>query len=196
MTKVERAQEGIKSAIWLLNEGLMTMADQQRLRDALDRCASGEPAPEPASSIMLYTDGSCLGNPGPGGWAFIAKYQKKELALSGGADDTTNNRMELQAAIEGLKVIQGNDSWDVDLYTDSKYVEDALTKGWAESWRKNGWQKSDKKSAQNSDLWEELLTLCDKHRVTAHWVKGHDGDEFNERCDAMAVAEARRRKRG
>ena len=136
--------------------------------------------------VELFTDGACSGNPGPGGWGAVLKYGTTEKELSGGADNTTNNRMELTAAIEGLSALK--EPCRVRLVTDSKYLADGIDKGWAESWRNNGWRKADKKPALNVDLWEKLLTLFEKHNVEIVWVKGHAGHPENERCDALAVA--------
>ena len=136
--------------------------------------------------IELFTDGACSGNPGPGGWGVVLRYNGHEKELSGGDQNTTNNRMELTAAIEGLKALK--EKCEVRLVTDSKYVADGITKGWAESWRKNNWRKPDKKPALNPDLWERLLDLIKEHEVTIDWVKGHAGHPENERCDQLAVA--------
>ena len=114
------------------------------------------------------------------------KYGKHERELSGGEAQTTNNRMELTAAIKALEAL--NESCQVTLYSDSKYLIDGMTKGWARSWRRSNWIKSDKKPALNPDLWERLLDLCERHKVEFVWVRGHDGDEYNERCDRLAVA--------
>ena len=122
-------------------------------------------------TVTLYTDGACSGNPGPGGWGAILEYNGHEKELSGGELNTTNNRMELTAVIEGLKALK--EPCIVELYSDSKYVIDALEKGWAWGWRKKGWIKSDKKPALNPDLWEVLLDLSMKHQLHYHWVKGH-----------------------
>lgn len=138
-------------------------------------------------TVEIYTDGACSGNPGPGGWGAILRYKGTEKELSGGERQTTNNRMELTGVIAALSALK--ESCDVELYSDSKYVIDALEKGWARSWKKRGWIKADKKPALNSDLWETLLSLCDKHTVKCHWVKGHADNEYNNRCDQMAVAE-------
>ena len=137
--------------------------------------------------VTIYTDGACSGNPGPGGWGAILRYGAAELELSGGEKHTTNNRMELTAVIKALRALK--EPCEVELYSDSKYVVDALSKGWAESWQKRGWVKSDKKPALNPDLWEELLGLSKIHSLNCHWVKGHAENEYNERCDALAVAE-------
>lgn len=138
--------------------------------------------------IEMFTDGACSGNPGPGGWGTILRYNGKEKELSGGSSDTTNNRMEMMAVISGLKALK--EPCEVDLYTDSKYVCDSVSKGWVYSWKKNNWRKADKKPALNVDLWEEMLSLLDMHKVTFHWLKGHNGHPENERCDKLAVMQA------
>ena len=143
-------------------------------------------------TVTLYTDGACSGNPGPGGWGAILCYGEHELSLSGGEAHTTNNRMELTAVIEGLKKLK--EPCIVELYSDSKYVIDALSKGWAWGWKKKGWVKSDKKPALNPDLWDVLLALVQTHEVHYHWVKGHADNAYNNRCDAMAVAERQKLK--
>ncbi len=138
--------------------------------------------------VYIYTDGACSGNPGPGGWGVILKYNGHEKRLSGGEKETTNNRMELTAVIEGLKALK--EKCEVVVTTDSKYVSDGISKGWARSWKANGWKKKDKKPALNPELWDELLTLLDKHEVYINWVRGHDGHPENEECDKMAVTES------
>ena len=138
-------------------------------------------------TVTIYTDGACSGNPGPGGWGALLCYNGAEKELSGGEAQTTNNRMELTAVISALQALK--EPCAVELYSDSKYVIDALEKGWAVSWRKKGWIKSDKKPALNSDLWEILLPLTEKHQLHYHWVKGHADNEYNNRCDALAVAQ-------
>ncbi len=135
--------------------------------------------------VNIYTDGACSGNPGPGGYGAIIEYNGTEKEISGGARDTTNNRMELMALICALRALK--EACDITLCSDSKYVIDGLEKGWAKKWRANGWVKSDKKPALNSDLWAELLDLADAHKITYKWIKGHAGHAENERCDAMAV---------
>ena len=144
-------------------------------------------------TVQIYTDGACSGNPGPGGWGAILRYGEHEKELSGGAADTTNNRMELTGVIEALKGLK--EPCIVELYSDSKYVIDALSKGWVYGWKKKGWIKSDKKPALNVDLWELLLPLVERHEVHYHWVKGHAENAYNNRCDALAVAESRRFQR-
>ena len=139
--------------------------------------------------VTIYTDGACSGNPGPGGWGAILEWNGREKELSGGERETTNNRMELSGVIFALSALK--EPCAVDLYTDSKYVFDAVDKGWVYTWRKNGWRKADKKPALNVDLWERLLPLLEKHRVTWHWVKGHAENEKNNRCDALAVAQSK-----
>lgn len=136
-------------------------------------------------TVTIYTDGACSGNPGPGGWGAILRYNGAEKELSGGEAHTTNNRMELSGVISALQALK--EPCIVELYSDSKYVIDALQKGWAVSWRKKGWIKSDKKPALNSDLWKILLELTEKHQMNYHWVKGHADNEYNNRCDALAV---------
>ena len=137
--------------------------------------------------VDIFTDGSCSGNPGAGGWGSILRYGAHEKEISGGCADTTNNRMELTALIEALSLLK--EPCEIAVYTDSRYVSDGITKGWAASWRKNGWRKADKKPALNPDLWEKLLDLLAKHEYTIHWLKGHDGHPENERCDRLAVAQ-------
>ena len=143
-------------------------------------------------TVTLYTDGACSGNPGPGGWGCILEWNGHERELSGGEQSTTNNRMELTAVIMGLSALK--EPCAVELYSDSKYVIDALEKGWAWDWKKRGWIKSDKKPALNPDLWEQLLTLVSQHQVTYHWVKGHAQNPKNTRCDELAVAEWKKLK--
>ena len=136
--------------------------------------------------ILLYTDGACSGNPGPGGWGAVMRFGEHERELSGGEEHTTNNRMELTAVIKGLAALK--EPCEVIVTSDSKYVVDGIEKGWARSWKRNGWKKADKKPALNSDLWEELLSLLDIHKVKFGWIKGHAGHPENERCDELAVA--------
>ncbi len=135
--------------------------------------------------VEIFSDGACSGNPGPGGYGAILRCGENVKEISGGAADTTNNRMELMGVIEALSALKY--PCEVVLTTDSKYVVDSVTKGWARSWKANGWVKSDKKPALNADLWERLLELLDRHKVRFVWVKGHAGHPENERCDALAV---------
>ena len=137
-------------------------------------------------TVTLYTDGACSGNPGPGGWGAILKYKEVVREMSGGEKETTNNRMELMGVISALQALK--EPCIVELWSDSKYVIDALDKGWAVGWRKKGWIKSDKKPALNVDLWEVLLELTERHEMHYHWVKGHADNPYNNRCDQLAVA--------
>ena len=137
--------------------------------------------------IDIYTDGACSGNPGPGGWGAILRYNGVEKELSGSLAETTNNRMELTAVISALGALK--EPCEVTVYTDSKYVCDAITKGWVYSWKRNGWKKADKKPALNSDLWEQMLTLLKTHKTEFVWLKGHAGHPENERRDRLAVSE-------
>lgn len=136
--------------------------------------------------VTIYTDGACSGNPGPGGWGAVLKYGAHEREISGGEASTTNNRMELTAAVSALKALK--EPCRVYLYSDSKYLVDSLMKGWVIAWEKRGWVKADKKPALNADLWQELLRLDKVHEITYHWVKGHADDDYNNRCDELAVA--------
>ncbi|WP_147819913.1 ribonuclease HI [Salidesulfovibrio onnuriiensis] len=136
------------------------------------------------SDVTLYTDGSCLGNPGPGGYGAVLIFGEHRKELAQGFKDTTNNRMELRAVIEGLRALTRPCS--VELYTDSKYVQQAITKGWLKNWQKNGWQTAAKKPVKNQDLWRDLMPLLEKHRIDFRWVKGHSGHPENERCDELA----------
>lgn len=138
--------------------------------------------------VYIYTDGACKGNPGPGGYGAVLVYGTREKEFSGGEANTTNNRMELLGAITALAALK--EPCDVTLTSDSKYLVDAVTKGWVYSWKQKGWKKSDNKLALNIDLWERLLELLTVHKVEFVWIKGHDGHEYNERCDRLAVAEA------
>ncbi|MCM1328457.1 MAG: ribonuclease HI [Ruminococcus sp.] len=137
--------------------------------------------------VEIFTDGACSGNPGPGGYGAILRVGEHVKEISGGAPDTTNNRMELMGVIAALSALKY--PCEVVLTTDSKYVADSVTKGWAKKWRANGWIKSDKKPALNADLWEQLLDLLEVHSVRFVWVKGHAGHPENERCDELAVME-------
>ena len=143
-------------------------------------------------TVTLYTDGACSGNPGPGGWGAILEYMGHRREMSGGEGETTNNRMELTAVIKGLMALK--EPCVVELYSDSKYVIDGLSKGWAVSWRSRGWVKAEKKPALNPDLWEQLLALTEKHQMRYHWVKGHAENPDNNRCDELAVAEWKKYK--
>lgn len=144
-------------------------------------------------TVEIFTDGACSGNPGPGGWGTILRYNGIEKELSGGEANTTNNRMEMIAVIEGLKALK--QPCHVILTSDSQYVCNGITKGWAAKWKKNNWIKSDKTKAKNPELWDELLSLLDKHDVEINWVRGHNGHPENERCDRLAVEAASKFRR-
>ena len=138
--------------------------------------------------VTIYTDGACLGNPGPGGYGVVLLFGGHRKELSGGFRLTTNNRMELLAVIVGLRALKERCS--VTVYSDSQYVVNTIEKGWAARWRANGWKRNKKEKAINADLWAELLDLCDKHQVKMVWVRGHSGVKENERCDELSVAAA------
>lgn len=141
--------------------------------------------------VEIFTDGACRGNPGPGGWAALLRTGGKERELSGGEKLTTNNRMELVAAIQALEALKK--PCRVALYTDSNYVRDGITK-WIHGWRRNGWKTADKKPVKNAELWQALLDATAPHRIDWHWVKGHAGHPENERADALACTEAEKRR--
>ena len=136
------------------------------------------------NGIIIYTDGACINNPGPGGYGIVILDGKSRKELSGGYQLTTNNRMELMACIVGLKYLKSPSS--VSFHSDSKYVVNGISKGWAEKWQANNWMRNKKEPAQNPDLWKQLLTLCEKHKVKFVWVKGHAGNQENEICDQLA----------
>ena len=135
--------------------------------------------------VDIYTDGACRGNPGKGGWGAILVYGTKSKEMSGGERNTTNNRMELTGAIEALAILK--EPCEVTLTSDSKYLVDAISRGWLDSWRKNGWRKADRSEVLNVDLWQKLITQLERHKVTFVWVHGHAGHEYNERCDVLAT---------
>lgn len=147
-----------------------------------------------SGKVALYTDGACSGNPGRGGYGALLQYDGRRYELSGGFRKTTNNRMELLAVIEGLSALRRR--CEVTVFSDSKYIVDAVNKGWARRWRANGWRRNRTDKALNPDLWARLLTLLDAHDVTMRWVKGHAGNPGNERADALAVAAANGRNLG
>jgi len=151
---------------------------------------TAEPAPELApelTGVEIFTDGACKGNPGPGGWGAVVRAGAREKEMSGGEPLTTNNRMELMAAIRALRALTR--PCRVQLYTDSNYVRDGITK-WIHGWRKNGWRTAGRKPVKNADLWQELVEAAAAHRVEWHWVRGHAGHKENERADALASAAA------
>lgn len=144
-------------------------------------------------NVTIYTDGACSGNPGPGGWGAILRYGSAEKELSGGERETTNNRMELSGVISALSAL--NESCLVTLYTDSQYIEKAINEGWLRGWKAKGWKRKGGE-VKNLDLWQELDALLTKHEVTFRWVKGHADNEYNNRCDALAVKERDRAAAG
>jgi ribonuclease HI len=141
--------------------------------------------------VEIFTDGACRGNPGPGGWAALLRTGDKEREIAGGEPLTTNNRMELKAAIEALNTLKRPCA--VEIHTDSAYVRDGIMK-WIHGWQRNGWRTADKKPVKNADLWQELLDAESRHRVKCHWVKGHRGHPQHDRVDALACAEADKQK--
>lgn len=141
--------------------------------------------------VTIYTDGACSGNPGPGGWASVLMYGGRIKEISGGERRTTNNRMELTAAIRGLEALKK--PCRVELHTDSQYVRDGITR-WIHGWQRNGWRTADRKPVKNAELWQELLEAAKPHRIAWHWVKGHSGHPENDRVDALACAEADSRR--
>ena len=143
--------------------------------------------------VTIYTDGACSGNPGPGGYGCVLIYNGHEKRLSGGERETTNNRMELTAVITALSALK--EPCRVELISDSKYVIEAINAGWLDSWVKNGWKKADRKPVLNVDLWEKLISLLAVHDVEFSWVKGHDGNKYNEICDELAVSEVEKNKK-
>jgi len=144
---------------------------------------------KPFKEVTIYTDGACLGNPGPGGYGVVLLYRGHRKEFSAGFRDTTNNRMEILAAIIGLESLK--EKCKVSLYTDSQYVVNSIEKGWAKKWRANGWMRNKKEPALNADLWARLLKLCEVHDVKFVWVRGHSGNPENERCDQLAVDAAK-----
>ncbi len=140
--------------------------------------------------VTIHTDGSCLGNPGPGGWAAVLRYGDHRRELSGGFARTTNNRMEILGVVRALETL--NETCSVDLHTDSQYVAKAITERWLANWQRNGWRTAAKKPVKNQDLWQMLAPLLTRHTVRFHWLKGHAGHPENERCDELARAEASR----
>ena len=139
--------------------------------------------------VIIYTDGACSGNPGPGGWGAILEYNGIEKELSGGEENTTNNRMELSGVIAALSALR--EPCEVFLFTDSKYIVDGINQGWAKKWRAQGWMRNKKEKALNPDLWQKLLDLLEVHSVTFNWVKGHATNPKNNRCDELAVAQSK-----
>jgi ribonuclease HI len=143
--------------------------------------------------VIIYTDGGCINNPGPGGYGVVLLYGKKRKELSAGYRNTTNNRMEIMACIEGLKALKYPCS--VTLYSDSQYVVNSIEKGWAKRWKRKGWMRNQVDPAENADLWAQLLDLCETHDVEFKWVRGHAGNKENERCDQLAKQAAINKKK-
>ena len=148
--------------------------------------------PQQRKHVEIFTDGACSGNPGPGGYGAILRYNGMEKELSGGEHETTNNRMELLGAITALRALK--EPCRVTLYTDSQYVANGINKGWAEKWKQNGWMRNRKEPALNPDMWDALLGELQRHEVEIVWVRGHAGHPENERCDRLAVAECEKHR--
>jgi ribonuclease HI len=184
-----------EAAIWLASQEdeLLTQLPPD-LQELLERdLAADQESPESlleAGKVVIHTDGGAIDNPGPGGYGVVLRYKGHRKELSGGFRSTTNNRMELLACIEGLKALKN--PCQVVLYSDSKYVVNGVTKGWAKKWQANGWKLSKRRKAENVDLWEQLLALCQQHDVEFRWVRGHAGNPDNERCDQLAMQAASR----
>ncbi len=178
----------VEAKEWLRQGGILGSSNKQAKKTQGLPSKHGEEVP--AGSIVVYTDGGAINNPGPGGYGAIIRDGKSERELQGGYRLTTNNRMELMAAIVALGEI-GCDSKPIFLYSDSSYLVNGVKKGWAKGWRRNGWKKSDGKEALNSDLWARLLDSIEGRSVDFRWVKGHAGNPLNERCDRLAVKSAK-----
>jgi ribonuclease HI len=170
------------------NQGRPKKAPRAAKKASPSRSAASRPSPPKQDRIVIYTDGGALRNPGPGGYGVVIVQNGETKELSKGFRRTTNNRMELLACIAGLSAIKKAGA--ILLYSDSKYVVNGITKGWAKKWKANGWVKSNREPALNPDLWDQLLKLCSKHDVTFQWVKGHAGIAGNERCDQLATEAA------
>jgi ribonuclease HI len=179
----EFSEESLSSLAPDLLEVIGSSQSQQDSESPKDVLTSGR--------VLIYTDGGVIGNPGPGGYGVVLRYKDHKKELSGGFRLTTNNRMEIWACIEALRVLKHKCS--VVIYSDSKYVVEAISRGWAQRWQSNGWKKSDQLKAENTDLWEQLLHLCTQHEVSFRWIRGHIGTEDNERCDQLAMEAARRK---
>ncbi len=179
---------------WLKDLGEETLSGlAPELLDLIEQSTSTQQNESPEDilkdgKVLMYVDGGVIGNPGPGGYAVIMRYKEHVKEISGGFLLTTNNRMELMACIEGLKALKYRCS--VVLYSDSKYVVDSVTKGWVKRWQSNGWKKDDEHKAENADLWERLLDLCNQHDIEFRWTRGHVGDKDNEYCDQLAMKTA------
>jgi ribonuclease HI len=192
---------------WLDKKSAVTAKEQQTMpfsrtgKTALRKKATRHSKPavhgpehlnteEYSADVVIYTDGGCSRNPGPGGYGVVLLERGRRRELSGGFERTTNNRMELTACIKGLEALERTAS--VIVYSDSQYVVNGMEKGWARRWKRNDWKRNKDEIAENSDLWSRLLEICDRHTVRFSWVRGHDGNEENERCDVLAVEQTRR----
>ncbi len=173
---------------WLENPAYQTTAHKRKEKK---KKASISAVPLPENAVVVYTDGGCINNPGPGGYGIVIEKDDSLQEISGGAAETTNNRMEMLAAIVALRKLKG-EKRPIALFSDSSYLVNGVEKGWARNWRQQGWRKSDGSPAKNSDLWEELLILLECCSVQLHWVKGHAGNPMNERCDQLANQTARK----
>ncbi len=178
----------IEAEAWLKNP--VYQQKEQNGKKKQERGVSPRHRPSGTDTVIVYTDGGCINNPGPGGYGVVIEEGGKRREQSGGFRHTTNNRMEMMAAIVALRELQGCGK-KIFLYSDSSYLVNGITKGWAEKWRRKGWRKSDGQPVLNVDLWQEILDLLDSAEVSFHWVKGHAGNELNERCDRLAVHAAR-----
>lgn len=185
-----------EAQVWLDQVGQPDFLKEQMRPHRPDKRSPPRPAPENPKNnlteVTLYTDGAALKNPGPGGYGVVLIHNQTEKELSAGYRLTTNNRMELLACIQGLKALKFR--CRVTLFSDSKYVVNGIEKGWAKRWKKKGWMRDDLHPAKNSDLWQELLALCQKHTVSFRWVRGHAGHTHNERCDQLATRAASGKK--
>ena len=187
MTEVESLPESLLPELLTYVQTLKPKAAPSRIKLTIKPKSFSEDT----NTIIIYTDGACTGNPGAGGYGAVIIDGDRRKELSGGYKLTTNNRMEMMGAIAALKSLKPNSR--VKLYSDSKYIVDAVVKGWAKKWQSNGWRRNTKEMAKNPDLWQELLDLCQIHDVEFKWVRGHAGIPENERCDRLAVAAAQQR---
>ena len=185
MTEVESLPKSLLPNVLSYIKTLKPQADSKSKLTIKPKSASATSK----DTIVIYTDGACTGNPGAGGYGAVLIYGDRRQEISGGYKLTTNNRMEMMAAIAALKSLEEKST--VTLHSDSKYLVDAVTKGWAKKWQANGWKRNKKDKAKNPDLWQEMLDLCQQHQVDFVWVKGHAGIPENERCDRLAVVAAK-----
>ena len=188
LTEVETLPESSLAEVLNYIQSLKLSAERASGPVLKDKSKSA--SAKPTDTVIIYTDGACTGNPGAGGYGAVIIDGDRREELSGGYKLTTNNRMEMMGAIAALKSLENSSK--VKLHSDSKYLVDAVVKGWAKKWQKNNWRRNKKEQAKNIDLWQELLDLCQKHDVEFVWVKGHAGIAENEKCDRLAVAAADR----